>query len=640
MKRWLTCLAHLMLWLVAASAWAQTPTAQCSVRILTVSTAEAGPHGARPDPSQWRSVTLPDDWNRRQPGFGGSVWYRIDWQRECPGTLREPVALVLQSVVMAGEAFINDEPLWRDAQLIEPLSRSWNLPRHWRLPEAWIHDGVNTLWVRVVGVAGQSLGLGPVFVGDSLAMQQRYDEIWWRHRTLFMINIIVSGVMAALFFCIWVVRREQTAYGWYVLMYLFWVLFIANVLVTTPWPWQSTLTVARFNTMALLLSIACFCVFTWRFGGQHLPRIERALWWITGILLATQVVVPDAYVGHAQLVGVMVAAAIFYLNGLQFPFHALRTRQREHALLAGCLLILLAASLHDLLLLLAVLRGSYPISPYTSIVVTLCLSGILGLRHAHNVRRIEQFNQELADGITDARAELATTLAREHALTLGNTRLQERLQIAHDLHDGVGGSLVHMMALVEQSEAPLQRQQVLSMLKLIRDDLRQTIDSSASVGVEVPATPLEWIAPLRYRFTELFDELGIAIDWQCPAQWRTPPSALQCLALIRLLEESLTNVVKHSRARRVRVCLELPDANRLMLSIDDDGVGFDVAAVRQAGMSVGMRSMHLRIARVGGTLTVSSQPGHTMLKAELALKPTQPPQTDGEDTPKALQASL
>jgi len=90
----------------------------------------------------------------------------------------------------------------------------------------------------------------------------------------------------------------------------------------------------------------------------------------------------------------------------------------------------------------------------------------------------------------------------------------------------------------------------------------------------------------------------------------------------------------------VRVCLELPDANRLLLSIDDDGVGFDVAAVRQAGMSVGMRSMHLRIARVGGTLTVSSQPGHTMLKAELALKPTQPPQTDGEDTPKALQASL
>jgi hypothetical protein len=234
MKRWLTCLAHLMLWLVAASAWAQTPTAQCSVRILTVSTAEAGPQGARPDPSQWRSVTLPDDWNRRQPGFGGSVWYRIDWQRECPGTLREPVALVLQSVVMAGEAFINDEPLWRDAQLIEPLSRSWNLPRHWRLPEAWIHDGVNTLWVRVVGVAGQSLGLGPVFLGDPLAMQQRYDELWWRHRTLFMINVIVSGVMAALFFCIWVVRREQTAYGWYALMYLFWVLFIANVLVTTP----------------------------------------------------------------------------------------------------------------------------------------------------------------------------------------------------------------------------------------------------------------------------------------------------------------------------------------------------------------------------------------------------------------------
>ncbi len=173
----------------------------------------------------------------------------------------------------------------------------------------------------------------------------------------------------------------------------------------------------------------------------------------------------------------------------------------------------------------------------------------MGLRHAHNVRRIEQFNVELADNVAKARAELATTLEREYALALSNTRLRDRLDIAHDLHDGIGGSLVHMMASVEQGNGPVNRPQVVSMLKLIRDDLRQTIDSNSSPSIKVPATPLEWIAPLRHRFTALFDELGIKSEWVFPDQWLNPPNTLQCYALTRIVEEALTNVIKHSRAK-------------------------------------------------------------------------------------------
>ena len=202
---------------------------------------------------------------------------------------------------------------------------------------------------------------------------------------------------------------------------------------------------------------------------------------------------------------------------------------------------------------------------------------------------------------------------------LSNTRLQERLQISHDLHDGLGGSLVRMMALVEQADAPLQNHQFLSLLKLIRDDLRQTIDSGSSAGVKVPATPNEWIAPLRHRFIQLFDELEIDATWQLPAQWRTPPNALQCLALTRLVEESLINVLKHSRARHVQLQLQQAERDSLVLSIEDNGVGFDVAAVRQAGISVGMRSMHARITAVNGTLEVISRPGRTTLTATLQL---------------------
>ncbi|MCS5516656.1 ATP-binding protein [Pseudomonas qingdaonensis] len=177
-----------------------------------------------------------------------------------------------------------------------------------------------------------------------------------------------------------------------------------------------------------------------------------------------------------------------------------------------------------------------------------------------------------------------------------------------------------MMAMVEQASTPLQGPQFLSMLKLLRDDLRQTIDNGSSAGIKVPATPQEWIAPLRHRFTQLFDELDVTCTWHFAAQWRTPPSALQCMALTRLVEESLTNVVKHSRARHVRVELQQPQPDSLELNIEDDGIGFDVLAVQRAGVSVGMRSMNARIARVGGQLEVVSLPGCTRLVARLALQ--------------------
>ncbi|MCS5516657.1 hypothetical protein NWF32_21905 [Pseudomonas qingdaonensis] len=60
-------------------------------------------------------------------------------------------------------------------------------------------------------------------------------------------------------------------------------------------------------------------------------------------------------------------------------------------------------------------------TPLTSVVTTLCMSVVLGLRHARSVRRIERFNLELAEGIERARGELATTLEREHALALTNS---------------------------------------------------------------------------------------------------------------------------------------------------------------------------------------------------------------------------
>ncbi len=209
--------------------------------------------------------------------------------------------------------------------------------------------------------------------------------------------------------------------------------------------------------------------------------------------------------------------------------------------------------------------------------------------------------------------------AELEAQKLSNVRLQERLSLTQDLHDGLGGALVHMIASVEQGSGPLGRPQVLSMLKLIRNDLRQTMDSNSSAQVRVPASPQEWLAPLRHRFNNLFDALDVTCDWQFAKSWRIPPNAPQYLAMTRLIEEALTNVIKHSQARHVRLSFQELESNELVLEIEDDGVGFDVSEVNASGLGIGMRSMSVRIARVDGLLTIDSRPGRTVLTARLTL---------------------
>jgi signal transduction histidine kinase len=239
------------------------------------------------------------------------------------------------------------------------------------------------------------------------------------------------------------------------------------------------------------------------------------------------------------------------------------------------------------------------------------------------MRKVERFSRALEEGVARARAELAQASAREHTRALENAKLQERMQLAHDLHDGLGAGLVRGMALLEQAREPLSNERTLSLLKSLRDDLRQVIDHGASAGAAAPATPVQWAAPLRHRFTRILDEMGVASEWRIAPRWREGgerPSALQCLGLTRLVEEALSNIIKHSQALQVRVECAQPLPGVFAVRVEDDGVGFDVQAVQCAGLSVGMRSMAARAERMGAAFTVESRPGATVVSVVLLLK--------------------
>ena len=615
---------RLLMWLAALVLWLPGGVLAdtCAPRILAVQSAPAL-DGARPL-TGWVGVTLPDVWSRRWPAHGDSGWYRIDWERSC--TNGEPVALGIDGISVAGEVYNNGDLLWRDAFLVEPLSRSWNVPRWWVLPESGLQPGVNTVWVRAVGPAALGPGLRAVRLGDASTVAAQHYRTEWRQRTLYLINAVLCGMAGALFSVVWTLRRNTpagAAYGWFGLMALTWLAYLTTYLAYTQWPWPDALARSRFSMVALVGYVLSACLFTLRFGGQRLPRTERMLWALAALGAGTAVFVPDDVAGlwfGRVWQGVM---WVFMLNCLQFQWHAWRPRpegrKQLHMLLALCWLAVMALTVTTLIPGVDRWNVARNWAAFSGLLVISLVMLLLGAQLMQRVRSVERFNRALEQGVSEARAQLAQALAREHTRALEHTRLQERIQLAHDLHDGLGGSLIRSIALVEQAPQPLPNERVLSLLKMLRDDLRQVIDQGSSAGAQVPATPVQWAAPLRHRFTRILDEMGVTSLWDMPPHWQGRPSALQCLGLTRLVEEALSNTIKHSRARQVRVQCTQPQGGALCLRIEDDGVGFDVEAVRHAGLSVGMRSMMARAERIGGALEVVSSSAGTKLTVKLAL---------------------
>ena len=479
-------------------------------------------------------------------------------------------------------------------------------------------NAVQTVWVRVVSPQAELTGIGYVKLGPVAAIQEEYDARFWRQRTSYVLTAGLSLTIACVALVVWLWRRSEKLYLWMGLMQLCWTLYLSVVLSLKGWPGISSGTLSLLNLVFFMLYGHCFLIFVLRFHGQRKRWLERAAW----TALAVWIVYITVDSSRMRLIGelsLVWGVVVFNAGCLYAIYRALRVRAPQNLLLGAACAAMVVVAVHDIEVALRRwdndLTWSYFIWPLNMLVLAV----LLGWRVAQYMRRMEHFNEELTAHVAQARAELAQFLERQHAKDLQSAKLQERVQLAHDLHDGLGGSLVRSMALVEQAPQQLSNERVMSLLKTLRDDLRQVIDSGSSGGAAVPETPVQWLAPLRHRFTQVLDEMNISTHWQVEAQWKQPPSTLQCMGLARFLEEAFTNIIKHSRATEVRVICTMPEANLLELSVEDNGLGFDVDAVLAASMGVGMRSMQLRVRRIGGELQISSRPGQSLLKAYVAV---------------------
>jgi signal transduction histidine kinase len=595
--------------------WACLACSAATATPVAIAAAEAvrGTWDASEPPHEgWERVVLPDSWAQRWPGFDGVVWYRLAWDQPAP---LAPTGLRLEYLNMAGEVRLNGSVIWRDASLVEPLSRSWNMPRYWLLAPPLLREGRNELMVRVSGLAAYQPGLGPVWRGAPGPVQAAHERDLRERRDFKLTSLALNLALGSFFILLWLLRRSEVAFGWYGLHTLLWILFAYNQVATSPWPFRDTHLYQAVDTCLLVLYSSAFMMFVLRFCGRRYPRAERAMWLLASAACVALLATPPGGIEAVRGLVTLAAALQAMLACVILVLLAWRGDRIEPRILSVAAVFYVLAGAHDLLVFFQLVDSNFYYTDITALLTTIAIATVLGWGYTRSLRRIENFNVELGQEVAQARSELGARLQQQHALEVSHARIGERLNLVRDLHDGLGGTLAGSIAAVEHSPDALSAPRLLAVLKEVRDDLRLVIDASAHAqdGEHLLA---DQIVPLRHRMSRLLDAHGIACDWDLVGLdgLRLGPS--QTLDLLRLLQEALGNVLKHSGANRVEVRLAWQPPC-LRIEVRDDGCGFTPDTARGAGMP----SMEARARRLGGALRVESVPGRTVLGVDATPTP-------------------
>ena len=204
---------------------------------------------------------------------------------------------------------------------------------------------------------------------------------------------------------------------------------------------------------------------------------------------------------------------------------------------------------------------------------------------------------------------------------------QERKRLSRELHDDLGQALIaHALNLQNlQSELPIEPDLLSARLDILIADTNQTINKMRLLARDIRPTLLDTLglrSALETYSREFSFRAGLPVIFE--ADLKLPEmSDVYSITLYRILQESLTNVIKHSQATQVWVELSIEEHN-IVLTVQDNGIGFTVEE-DASRTGIGLTSLKERLTLVGGELVISSSATKgTILSARLPLEEFHP----------------
>lgn len=307
------------------------------------------------------------------------------------------------------------------------------------------------------------------------------------------------------------------------------------------------------------------------------------------------------------------------LGGLvMLALSILRTRERrriEHLVLMMCLTGYVVDVADN------ALRLSIPFVPDLQLTfyTTLPLGLLLGLgviasiaREASEARRVVvESNAILAERLAEQDAELSRSYDAQKQMLQRQVMLEERQRIVRDMHDGIGGQLLGLMMQVRGGTT--EPRVIEQGLQASMADLRLIVDAMDTAEESLAET----LRSFEHRARAQIEAAGMSFTVRHGLdETQAGPGARPTLQILRILQESVTNAMRHSGGKAITLTSRYGADGEIVIMIGDDGKG--MAEEVKGGR--GMTSMRSRAAALGGALEVHTGASGTMVTLTLPLE--------------------
>jgi signal transduction histidine kinase len=222
---------------------------------------------------------------------------------------------------------------------------------------------------------------------------------------------------------------------------------------------------------------------------------------------------------------------------------------------------------------------------------------------ADDVRLAEMFASRASTAV-----DLAERVSRDAVQRVVEAQEQERARLARELHDETGQALTSILLGLKSLEEAADTDEGRASVTALRELVVTTLRDVRGLAVELRPAALDdfGLVPALERLADTFREktgLNVALEAQL-GDGRLDPTLET--TLYRIVQEALTNVLKHAEAQHVSISLVRKDGS-ISAVVEDDGRGFTPEAPpREALGLVGMRE---RVGLVGGRISIESAPG-------------------------------
>jgi signal transduction histidine kinase len=356
---------------------------------------------------------------------------------------------------------------------------------------------------------------------------------------------------------------------------------------------------------ANLAAFSAVVIFGAQFTKSFLRRVPLARWMprliglgqIASVLAAALLVVASYRAATQALLGVSAAMIVLLIAAM---IHAYRRGYRPARFILIAFAVLAAGAGVMIARLFGVLGPEIPADRIFD-VATAGEALLLSFALADRISALEAERRgaEAALGALERRLPGALLAAQD----------QERQRMAAELHDAVGQNLAVVASRVRALAAPEREGSANgAALAEIAEVNRETLDQVRAIARSLHPAELERLG--LARALRMMAERAVAgsglmleaaldeVDGAVPAEGR--------IQLYRIAQEAVTNAVKHSRGRSLRIALRA-EARGASLVVADDGAGFDSAGA--GGASMGLATMRQRAAMLGAALAVETAPG-------------------------------